>query len=66
MLEDIGLGEYVTVFAKELIDGSILVDLDENTLKDELSMQSPTDRQKLLKLINGEERVKASIGKILV
>ena len=66
MLEDIGLGNYVTRFAKELIDGSILIDLNEEVLEDELSMQTSSDRQKLMKLINGEEKVKASSKKKLV
>ncbi len=66
MLEDIGLGNYITVFAKELIDGSLLIELDEQVLKEELFIESSSDRQKLLRLINGEERLKASIDKRLV
>ncbi len=66
MLEDIGLGDYVTRFAKELIDGSILIDLNEQVLRDELSMQASFDRQKLMKIISGEENVKASTEKKLV
>ena len=66
MLEDIGLGNYVTAFAKELIDGSLLIEMDEQILMEELFIESPSDRQKLLRLINGEERVKASIDKRLV
>lgn len=66
MLEDIGLGDYVPLFAKELIDGSILVDIDDKVLEEELAIHSPTDRQKLLKLTTGEETMKPSTEKRLV
>ena len=66
MLEDIGLGDYVTKFAKELIDGSILVQVDEQTLEHELAMKSSLHREKLLKLISGHQTLQASRDKTLV
>ena len=49
------LERYSETFQKEQIDGKILIELDENILKEELGMTKRIHRLKLLNIINGDQ-----------
>ena len=54
VLEGMGLKQYVGVVKEEALDGAILLELDEETLTQEIGMSSRIHRLKVLKLIHGD------------
>lgn len=55
MLDKLNLSQYKEVFEKEDVDGPLLSELDEDTLKNELGMTSKIHRKKLLLVIQGKQ-----------
>lgn len=55
MLERLNLDQYKDTFQAESIDGSLLSELDEDTLQNELGMASKIHRKKLLLVIQGKQ-----------
>ena len=53
-----GLGQYKEKFMSEHISGEILLECDEEMLKDELDIRSRIHRVRLAKLISGTHSVK--------
>ena len=52
LLESMGLQQYKEVFEKEQINGEVLIELDEDILKEELGVSSRVHRIRLMKVIN--------------
>ena len=56
-LEKIGLGKYKETFIEEEIDGTLLLELDESVLKEDLGMSARLHRIKLMSIIDGRVSV---------
>lgn len=50
------MDQYREAFAAERVDGKIFAELDEAVLENDLKISSPSDRLKLIKVINGQLR----------
>ena len=59
LLSKLGLDKHRESFKRERIDGSILVELDEEILEKELGVDSKIKRIKLLRVLNGRQAVTA-------
>lgn len=46
--------QYVEMFAKEVVDGELLLELNDAILSTELDMKSPLHRKRMMKLIVGD------------
>ena len=55
LLEILDLTQYKDVFKKERISGSLLQDIDEEILEEELGITSKLHRLKLMRVIDGRE-----------
>ena len=55
MLDKLNLSQYKEMFEREEVDGTLLSQLDEDTLKNELGMMSKIHRKKLLLVIQGKQ-----------
>ena len=53
LLDVTGLSQYRDIFTRETMTGDILLECNEDILKDELGIESKLHRIKLMKLING-------------
>lgn len=54
MLDNMDLQKYKAAFAREEISGSLLSELDETTLKDDLKVASKLHRSRLLMVAKGK------------
>lgn len=54
VLEGMNLEQYTVIIQQERLDGDIFLELDEETLTQELGITSRIHRLKVLKLITGE------------
>ena len=52
-----GLSEYVSKFKEEMIDGQMLLELDDELLKEELGMNKKLHRLRLAMIIKGTQSV---------
>ena len=59
LLNQLQLSEHCKAFEKERITGSLLLDLDESILKEELGVNMKLHRLKLERVINGRDSLKA-------
>ena len=59
LLSKLGLDKYKESFRRERIDGSILIELDDEILEKELGVDSKIKRIKLLRVLNGCQAVTA-------
>ena len=55
MLDNLKLSQYKEKFEEEQINGSLLLDLDDEILKDELGMTSKLHRLKIVRVIEGRQ-----------
>ena len=55
LLDVLGMGQYKAMFDKEKITGSLLLDLDESILEQELGMVSKIHRLKIMRLLDGRQ-----------
>ena len=51
------MSSYKDAFKKECISGSLLIELDEDVLENELGVKRRLDRIKLMKLIEGHQLI---------
>lgn len=54
VLDKFGLGMYKERFVEEQIDGCLLLELDDDVLKEELGVSMKLHRLKLLAIIKGQ------------
>ena len=59
LLSKLSLDKHRESFKRERIDGSILIELDDEILEKELGMDSKIHRIKLLRVLNGRRAVTA-------
>ena len=57
LLERMKLAQYKSAFEQESVNGKILLDCDDDILKDELGVKSRLHRIRLMQLISGETSV---------
>ena len=57
----LGLGEYVSKFKNEMIDGHMLFELDDEVMRDELGMSKKLHRLRLLMIIKGTQSVNSHL-----
>lgn len=53
LLDALGLQQYKAIFKAEEIDGEVFVNLTNEILESSLSINSPQDRMKLMRVIHG-------------
>ena len=57
LLKRLGLGQYTGTFTKEGITGELLLECDDDLLKNELAVSQKLHRLKIIKLINGKTNI---------
>ena len=57
-----GLDKYVPKFKEEMIDGQMLLELDDEVLKEELGMYKKLHRLRLTMIIKGTQSVNGYIN----
>ena len=55
LLEDMNLGQYKKKFEEEQISGSLLLEIDDDILQNELGVTSKLHRLKILRIIEGRQ-----------
>ena len=55
MLDTLQLPQYKEAFAREQVDGEVLLELDDQVLQSELGINSKIHRIRLMKLISGTQ-----------
>ena len=55
LLTSMGLEQYVETFARERIDGALLLELDDNMLQKDLNVHVSLHRIRLQKVISGKQ-----------
>ena len=57
------LGQYIEHIERELVTGDVLLECDDEVLKDELGMKSKIQRIRLMKVITGQHSAKDLLKK---
>ena len=63
LISAMGLEQYVNKFLTEQISGEILMECDDDVLKDEIGITSKIHRIRLLKVISGQHSAKGILEK---
>ena len=62
LLLEFGLSQYRESFSRELIDGEVLSECDEETLERELGVADLEHRAKLMAVIRGEHTLRGALA----
>ena len=63
LFEAMSLGQYKDHIERELVSGDVLLECDDEVLKDELGMKSKIQRIRLMKVITGQHSSKDLLKK---
>ena len=62
MLEGMSLTQYNEVFAREQISGEVLVELDDDTLREDLGISNRVHRIRIMMVISGRKSIQDTMN----